>query len=225
MNAVLSYLWKPERVRFFICDNTDVVSPPHVPEVSLRLATEAHVLWLKTEAELDAIGLPPPYWAFAWAGGQGLARYVLDHPDCVAGRTVLDFASGSGLVAISAVKAGAAGVTAADIDPFCREAIAINATLNGVDLTISIEDGIGRPVEADVMLAGDVFFDRAMSAAIVPWFDDVASTGVTILVGDPGRSYLPRDRLEELATYDVAVTRALEDSEVKRTTVWRWRQG
>lgn len=212
-------------LRAFILDNTDVVAPPHVPEISLRLATEAHGLWLKTEAELDAIGLPPPYWAFAWAGGQGLTRYVLDHPEAVAGRTVLDFAAGSGLVAIAAAKAGAAGVTAADIDPFCREAIAINAAVNGVDLSIAIEDAIGRPVAQDVLLAGDVFFDKAMSAAILPWFDALAAAGVTILVGDPGRSYLPRERLEEQATYDVAVTRALEDAEEKRTTVWRWRAG
>ncbi|GGD41170.1 class I SAM-dependent methyltransferase [Aureimonas glaciei] len=214
-----------DRLRAFILDNTDVVCPPHVPEIALRLATEAHGLWLKTEAELDAIGLPPPYWAFAWAGGQGLARYVLDHPEEVAGRTVLDFAAGSGLVAIAAAKAGAASVTAADIEPFCREAIAINAAVNGVEMSIAIEDAIGRPVTAEVLLAGDVFFDRAMSTAIVPWFDAVAASGVTILVGDPGRSYLPRDRLEELATYDIVVTRALEDAEVKRTTVWRWRTG
>ena len=120
-----------ERARHFILDNTDIVHPPHVPEISLRLATEAHELWLKTEAELEAIGLPPPYWAFAWAGGQALARYVLDHPADVAGKTVLDFAAGSGLVAIAAARAGASTVTAADIDPFCREAIAINAAVNG----------------------------------------------------------------------------------------------
>ncbi|BDA86693.1 nicotinamide N-methylase [Aureimonas sp. SA4125] len=224
MDAVLPRL-SADRMRAFILDNTDVLTPPHVPEVSLRLATEAHGLWLRTEAELDAIGLPPPYWAFAWAGGQGLARYVLDHPEVVAGRTVLDFAAGSGLVAIAAAKAKAEAVTAADIDPFCREAMAVNAALNGVDLTIRIEDAIGLPVGAEVLLAGDVFFDKAMAAAIVPWFDAVSAAGVTVLVGDPGRSYLPHDRLVPLITYEVAVTRALEDADVKRTTVWRWRNG
>jgi predicted nicotinamide N-methyase len=215
----------PERSRRFILDNTDIVHPPHVPEIGLRLATEAHDLWLKTEAELEAIGLPPPYWAFAWAGGQALARYVLDHPAIVAGRSVLDFASGSGLVAIAASKAGARTVTAADIDPFCREAIAINAALNGADLAIRIDNCVGTPVAEDVLLAGDVFFDRAMADAIIPWFDAVATAGTELLVGDPGRAYLPRDRLEPLATYAVPVTRALEDAEVKRSTVWRWRRG
>jgi predicted nicotinamide N-methyase len=212
----------PEHARRFILDNTDVVHPPHVPEIALRLATEAHELWLKTEAELEAIGLPPPYWAFAWAGGQALARYVLDHPGEIAGRTVLDFASGSGLVAIAAAKAGARAVTAADIDPFCREAISINAMLNGVTLAITIENCIGTAVTADVLLAGDVFFDQAMAEAIIPWFDTVAAAGTAVLVGDPGRAYLPAARLIKLATYEVPVTRALEDAEVKRSTVSRW---
>ena len=212
----------PERARAFILDNTDVLHPPHVAEIALRLATEAHELWLKTEAELEDIGLPPPYWAFAWAGGQALARYLLDHPAEIAGRTVLDFASGSGLVAIAAAKAGARTVMAADIDPFCREAISINAALNGADITITIDDCIGQPVTAEVLLAGDVFFDRAMATAIIPWFDAVSADGTTVLVGDPGRAYLPTDRLTRLATYEVPVTRALEDAEVKRSSVWRW---
>ena len=215
----------PKRARHFILDNTDILHPPHVPEISLRLATEAHELWLKTEAELEAIGLPPPYWAFAWAGGQALARYVLDHPADVAGKTVLDFAAGSGLVAIAAAKAGASTVTVADIDPFCREAITINAALNYVTLEIAIEDCIGTAVSADVLLAGDVFFDRGMATAIIPWFDAVAAAGTTILVGDPGRAYLPTARLTRLATYEVPVTRALEDAEVKRSTVWQWQPG
>jgi predicted nicotinamide N-methyase len=215
----------PERSRRFILDNTDIVHPPHVPEIALRLATEAHDLWLKTEAELEAIGLPPPYWAFAWAGGQALARYVLDHPATVAGRSVLDFASGSGLVAIAACKAGAGTVTAADIDPFCREAISLNAAMNGVHFAVRTDDCVGMPVAEEVLLAGDVFFDRAMAAVIIPWFDEVASAGTEILVGDPGRAYLPQNRLEPLATYSVPVTRALEDAAVKRSTVWRWRRG
>lgn len=212
----------PGRARAFILDNTDIVRPPHVPEIALLLATEAHDLWLRTESELEAIGLPPPYWAFAWAGGQALARYVLDHPEEIRGRTVLDFASGSGLVAIAAAKAGATHVTAADIDPFCREAILLNANLNKVDLAVVIDDLVDTVVEADVLLAGDVFFDRAMADAIIPWFDALAAAGKTVLVGDPGRAYLPLDRLARLATYEVPVTRALEDAEVKRSTVWRW---
>jgi len=207
----------------FILANTAALCPPHVSEIRLRLADEAHDLWLKTEVELQAIGLPPPFWAFAWAGGQALARFLLDQPEWVAERRVIDFASGSGLVAIAAVKAGAANVTAIDVDPFCRTAVRLNAALNGVDIPFDDNDPIGDPLDADILLAGDVFYDAAMAAAVAPWFDRLAHDGLTVLVGDPGRAYLPADRVEHLATYDVPVTRALEDAEVKRATVWRWR--
>ena len=209
----------------FIRENTDVLSPPHVPEVRLRLATEAHDLWLKTEEELEAIGLPPPFWAFAWAGGQGLARHVLDHPQLVAGKTVLDFASGSGLVGIAARMAGACAVLAADIDPWSGTAIRLNAALNGVVLDCSAENLVGCDAGWDVVLAGDVFYDRGFADVLIPWFSALAARGATVLVGDPGRAYCPRDRMEALATYQVPVTRALEDSEVKKTTVWRFRAG
>ncbi len=206
----------------FLLENTDLMRPPHVPEIQLHLATEAHDLWLKTEEDLEAIGLPPPFWAFAWAGGQGLARYVLDHPETVAGKRVLDFASGSGLVAIAAKLAGALDVTAADIDPWTRTAVMLNAAENGVEIDFTAENQIGCAVDADVVLAGDVFYDRDFAAALVPWFTRLADEGKVVLVGDPGRSYLPKERLEKLAVYEVPVTRALEDSEVKRTTVWRF---
>lgn len=206
----------------FILENTDLMRPPHVPEIQLHLATEAHDLWLKTEEDLEAIGLPPPFWAFAWAGGQGLARYVLDHPETVAGKRVLDFASGSGLVAIAAKLAGALDVTAADIDPWTRTAVMLNAAENGVEIDFTAENQIGCAVDADVVLAGDVFYDRDFAAALVPWFTRLADEGKVVLVGDPGRSYLPKERLEKLAVYEVPVTRALEDSEVKKTTVWRF---
>ena len=206
----------------FIRENTDVLSPPHVPEVRLRLATEAHDLWLKTEEELEAIGLPPPFWAFAWAGGQGLARHVLDHPQLVAGKTVLDFASGSGLVGIAARMAGASAVLAADIDPWSGTAIRLNAALNGVALDCSAEDLVGRDAGWDVVLAGDVFYDRDFADVLIPWFSALSARGATVLVGDPGRAYCPRERMAALATYQVPVTRALEDSEVKKTTVWRF---
>ena len=214
---------EPERRRRFILDNTAATATPHVPEIRLHLADEAHALWLKTEDELAEIGLPPPFWAFAWAGGQGLARHILDHPRIVAGRSVRDFASGSGLVAIAAVKAGARAVTAVDIDPFCAAAIALNAALNGVTVTFDAADYIGLPCAADVLLAGDVFYDRALAERLIPWLDDLAANGTDIMIGDPGRAYLPRHRLDELAVYDVPVARALEDAEIKRTTVWRWR--
>ncbi|WP_313197641.1 methyltransferase [Rhizobium sp.] len=206
----------------FILGNTDLMRPPHVPEIQLHLATEAHDLWLKTEEDLEAIGLPPPFWAFAWAGGQGLARYVLDNPETVAGKRVLDFASGSGLVAIAAKLAGAADVTAADIDPWTQTAVMLNAAENRVEIGFTAENQIGREVDADVVLAGDVFYDRDFAAALVPWFTQLADEGKVVLVGDPGRSYLPKERLEKLAIYEVQVTRALEDSEVKKTTVWRF---
>ncbi|WP_246333499.1 class I SAM-dependent methyltransferase [Aureimonas mangrovi] len=203
--------------------NTARLAPPHVPEIVLNLASEAHDLWLKTEEELAEIGLPPPFWAFAWAGGQGLARHVLDHPELVAGRAVLDFASGSGLVAIAAAKAGARDVTAVDVDPFCEAATALNAAANGAAIRFTQRDVIGQQIEADVLLAGDVFYDREFAARLVPWFDELAAAGTKIVVGDPGRAYLPKNRIEQLAVYEVPVSRALEDAEVKRTTVWRWR--
>lgn len=212
----------PDRADIFIRANTVLRAPPHVPEILLHLADEAHDLWHRTEEELQEMGLQPPYWAFAWAGGQGLARYVLDHPETVAGRRVLDFATGSGLVAIAAAKAGAADVLAADIDRFCRGAVMLNARANGVAVPFTDADLTGAEGDWDVVLAGDVFYDRAMTAGLLGWFDGLAARGATVLVGDPGRSYLPHDRLTRLAEYQVPVTRALEDAEVKRTSVWRY---
>ncbi|GHD17572.1 class I SAM-dependent methyltransferase [Tianweitania populi] len=213
----------PEGACAFILANTELLAPPHVPELKLHLATEAHDLWLRTEDELQEIGLPPPFWAFAWAGGQGLARYILDHPETVRDKTVLDFASGSGLVGIAALKAGAAHVLAADIDPFCAAAIALSAEANAVPIDITITDLIDHDDSWDVVLAGDVFYDQAFAQRLMPWFERLAARGATVLVGDPGRSYLPKDRLVSRAVYEVPVTRALEDAEVKRTTVWALR--
>lgn len=207
----------------FIRANTSLMAPPHVPEIRLLLANEVHDLWLKTEEDLEEIGLPPPFWAFAWAGGQGLARYILDHPEEVRGKRVLDFASGSGLVAIAAKLAGAAEVIAADIDPWAGTAVGLNAAENGVEIGFTAEDLIGTPVEADIVLAGDVFYDRDFAGALTEWFGRLSAGGTRVLVGDPGRSYRPAERLEPLATYEVPVTRVLEDSEVKNTTVWRFR--
>ncbi|WP_337269416.1 class I SAM-dependent methyltransferase [Oryzifoliimicrobium ureilyticus] len=207
----------------FILANTSILAPPHVPEVRLHLASEVHDLWTKTEEELNQLGVPPPFWAFAWAGGQGLARYILDHPASVAGRQVLDFATGSGLVAIAAAKAGAQSVVAVDIDPWAASAVRLNADENKVCLTVLSENIIGTDIDADILLAGDVFYDRAFADALLPWFDRLLRQGVTILIGDPGRAYLPKDRLHLEAVYEVPVTRILEDSDVKRTTVWRFK--
>lgn len=209
----------------FIRANTRVHQPPHVPEVRLHLADEAVPLWQATEAELEQQGLPPPFWAFAWAGGQALARYVLDRPEVVRGQSVLDLASGSGLVAIAAALAGAGPVRAADIDPFALVAIRLNAGLNGVELAPEPEDLIGTEVAEQVILVGDLFYERDLADRLARWLQHLTDQGRTVLVGDPGRSYLPKDRLEELACYEVAVSRELEDAEIKRTRVWRFRAG
>lgn len=209
----------PER---FILANTEIIAPPHVPEIRLHLASEVHDLWLKTEEDLAEIGLPPPFWAFAWAGGQGLARHILDHPDLVAGKRVVDFATGSGLVAIAAAKAGASHVQAVDIDRFVEAALRMNGRENGVEISFSAEDIVGQAVQADVLLAGDVFYDKSFADRLVPWFADLAAHGVAVIVGDPGRAYLPKERLQNLGSYQVPVTRVLEDTDVKRTTVWKF---
>ncbi len=206
----------------FIRANTQAKPVPHAPEIVLHVADEAVPLWSKTEEELERDGLPPPFWAFAWAGGQALARYLLDHPETVAGKRVLDVGAGSGLVAIAAMKAGAASVVAADLDPFALAAIGLNAAANGVSVEVCGEDRIGSALEAiDVVLVGDLFYERDIAARLIAWLETVAASGAEVLIGDPGRSYLPRERLVALAEYAVPVTRELEDSEIKRTTVWR----
>ena len=208
--------------RAFILAETKISRPPHVPEIELHLASEAVPLWQRTEEELGELGLPPPFWAFAWAGGQALARYVLDHPEVVRGRSVLDFATGSGIVAIAAAMAGADHVVAIDIDAFAIQASQLNAALNGVTVKLRLEDIIGESVVQDVVLAGDICYDRDIAARLAAWFEELAKAGKTILIGDPGRAYLPKSRLDLLATYRVPVTRDLEDAEVKQSSVWRF---
>jgi predicted nicotinamide N-methyase len=198
------------------------MSPPLVPEVKLHLAHEAVPLWQKTEEELGEMGLPPPFWAFAWAGGQALARHVLDHPELVRGRRVVDLASGSGLVGLAAMKAGAASVLAADIDGFSLEAIRLNAALNDIELTVTGEDLLSAPAPAcNVILVGDLFYEKDLAARVVAWLEAAEERGIAALIGDPGRSYLPRERLTKLGQYRVEVTRDLEDTEIKLTSVWR----
>ena len=210
----------------FIRQNTTVMTPPLVPEVKLHLAHEAVPLWQKTEEELGEMGLPPPFWAFAWAGGQALARYVLDHAETVKNLKVLDLATGSGLVAIAALQAGAANTTAADIDEFATTAAQMNAELNQVSLDIKLEDLLPQqPPLADVILVGDLFYEKTLAARCLGWLRQAQEQGAKIFVGDPGRSYLPRDQLEKLAEYNVAVTRDLEDAEIKRTAVWQLKAG
>ena len=207
----------------FIRAQTRLLPVPHAPEIQLYLADEATELWQKTEDDLGEIGLPPPFWAFAWAGGQGLARYVLDHPEVVKGRSVLDVASGSGLVAIAAAMAGASRIIANEIDEFALEAIPINASANGVEVEVRAGSLIGLDEGWDVVLAGDISYERDMASAMTSWLEGLARRGATVLVGDPGRSYLARDRLVEIAAYQVAVSRTLEDAEIKRAAVFRFR--
>lgn len=208
----------------FVRANTRLLPVPHAPEIVLHVADEAVPLWSKTEEELSAQGLPPPFWAFAWAGGQALARYLLDASETVRGKRVLDVGSGSGLVAIAAMKAGAASVLAVDIDAFALAAIAANASANGVEVAISGDDPIGRDFpEADLVTVGDLFYERDLAERLLAWLDGFGARNVPVLIGDPGRSYLPKTRLEALADYAVPVTRELEDSDIKRTTVWRLR--
>jgi len=205
----------------FIRENTRKLAPSHVPELQLYLADDAVSLWQLTEEQLGELGLPPPFWAFAWAGGQALARYVLDHSDIVRGRSVLDVASGSGLVAIAAMKAGAASALAADIDAFAAHAAALNAALNDVRLETSDADPVGQPSDAEIILVGDLFYDRDLAPRVLDWLVAQQAQGKSVLIGDPGRTYLPRDKLEQIAAYDIPVTRALEDAEIKRAAVWR----
>src|SRR5262245_4502645 len=205
----------------FIRENTRVLAPSHVPELKLHLADDAVSLWELTEEQLGELGLPPPFWAFAWAGGQALARYVLDHPDTVRGKQVLDVASGSGLVAIAAMKAGAAPALAVDIDAFAAYAAKLNADLNRVSVATSDADPVGQPTNADVILVGDLFYDRDLAPRVLDWLVSLHRAGKAVLIGDPGRTYLPRDKLDQIAAYDIPVTRALEDAEVKRAAVWK----
>jgi predicted nicotinamide N-methyase len=206
----------------FIRANTRLLPVPLVPEISLHVADEAVPLWSKTEEELGEAGLPPPFWAFAWAGGQALARYVLDHPAHVAGHAVLDLASGSGLVAIAAMKAGATSVIGYDIDAFARVAIGINAADNNVVVEARGDDLLGEAAapEAQAILAGDIFYERDTAERAYAFLSAKAARGAIVLIGDPGRSYLPKDKLQKLAEYKVPVTRDLEDAEIKNTAVW-----
>jgi predicted nicotinamide N-methyase len=206
----------------FIRANTRLLPVPLVPEITLHTADEAVPLWSKTEEELGEAGLPPPFWAFAWAGGQALARFVLDHRDHVAGKTIIDLASGSGLVAIAAMKAGATSVVAYDIDAFARTAMALNAMENGVVIEPRGDDLLGgaAPPAAQTILAGDIFYERDTAERAFAFLSAQAARGAMVLIGDPGRSYLPKDKLRMIAEYKVPVTRDLEDAEIKNTAVW-----
>jgi predicted nicotinamide N-methyase len=222
----------PARLDEFVQTHLRLAPVPHVPELVLYQTELAIGLWELTEGEYRSEA-PPPFWAFAWAGGQGLARYVLDHPAEVAGRDVLDLASGSGLVAIAAARAGAASARAVDIDQLGGAAIALNARANAVEVTVTIDDVLDRSVTevlgaawdpagpTPLVLAGDVFYSKVMADRMLTFARRAAREGCDVLVGDPGRAYFPRDYFTPLATADVPVPRELESTDVRSVTVWR----
>jgi predicted nicotinamide N-methyase len=206
----------------FVQRNTAIAAPPLVPEIRLHLATEVTPLWQATEKTLAGNALPPPFWAFAWAGGQALARYLLDNPEVVRGREVLDIGSGSGIVAIAAAKAGASRVVAAEIDHFAAAAIALNAPLNGAVITVETRDLLDRAAAGwGVALAGDICYEEPMSSRAMALLRRIAARGRPALLGDPGRAYLPKDGLAELARYTVPTSRELEARESSEGVVWR----
>ncbi len=207
--------------RAFIREVTEVSQPPACPEINLWLATEVTPLWEATEAALLRVNLPPPYWAFCWAGGQALTRYVLDNPDLVRGKRVLDFAAGSGATAIAAAINGAAEVVAADIDPLACAVIPMNAELNGVAVAVADHDVVGQPCRWDVVVAGDVCYEAPMTAHIFPWLRQMAAAGATVLMADPGRAYLPKTGLLEVARTTVATSLELEDRTRREVVVYR----
>jgi len=194
-----------------------------VPEIVLHLAEESLPIWQKTEEELGEMNVPPPYWAFAWAGGQALARYILDNPALVASRSVLDLGAGSGLQAIAAAKVAAADILAADIDQIARAATLLNSAENGVTFRFTTEDLLAAPLAErfDVILVGDLFYERQLAERVTALIDQAVADGALVLIGDPQRNYFPKGRFEEAARYEVPVTRELEDALIKRTAVWR----
>lgn len=208
----------------FIIANTRLLTTSLVPEISLHLAEESLPIWRKTEEELGEIGLPPPYWAFAWAGGQALARYILDNAGPFAGRRVIDIGAGSGIGAIAAAKTGAAAVAASDIDALAVAAIGLNAAANGVTIVATADDWLGgHAPTADIVLVGDLFYERALAEQVIAFVRAAAARGSLVLVGDPRRSYFPTDSFTAVAQYEVPVTRELEDAEIKRAAVWQLR--
>ena len=203
----------------FVRERTIVAPVPLVPEVVIHQATELTPLWRATARALEGWD-PSPFWAFPWAGGQALARFVLDRPALVRGKAVFDFASGSGLCAIAALRAGAARAVAADLDPFCAAAIHLNASLNGVAVEFRAGDAIGAALDGfDVVLAGDVYYERALAEGAHAWFRSAATRGVLVLAGDPGRIYSQLEGVLDRAVYDVPTTPEIEASDRIRTLV------
>jgi predicted nicotinamide N-methyase len=210
---------KLEAWRALVRARTAPAAVPLVPELTTYQATELTPLWRATSEALGGYD-PSPFWAFPWAGGQALARHLLDHPELVRGRRVLDFGTGSGLVGLAAARAGAAQVVATDVSPFCEAVVPLNAALNDLELTFQLEDRLGGPPDGlEVVLAGDIFYEQPLAARAMAWFRSLAEAGVQVLAGDPGRAYSPPTGLRALAHYDVPVSREIEDRDLVRTAV------
>jgi len=205
----------------FITAQTSIGVAPLVPEIPLHLASEITPIWHASEEFLAQTGIEPPFWAFAWPGGQALARSILDAPQRLRGRRVLDFAAGCGIAAIAAARSGAALVEAAEIDPMAIAAIGMNAALNGVPVTALSRDVVGDPPRWDVILAGDVCYEAPMTAHILPWLRAMAAAGVEVWLADPGRAYLPREGLEPLSRHAVPTSLELEDRTLREVTIAR----
>jgi predicted nicotinamide N-methyase len=213
-------VWNARIAEGLIREFCRVSAVPMVPEVRLHLAEQLVPLWQATEWRMAA-PQPPPFWAFAWPGSIALARYILDAPQVVRGKRVLDFGTGSGLAAIAAALAGAAHAVGCDVDPLAALAVRLNCALNDVDLACAVGDCSGQPGEWDVVMAGDVCYEREPAEATVAWLRAQAANGALVLLADPGRHYAPVQRLELLETYEVPVLKELESADVKRTRLWR----
>ena len=210
--------------RAFVLHHTRLHPVPGLEEVRLHLADAALPLWHAVQIETDDPDAALPYWAFAWAGGLAIGRYLRDHPETVAGRRVFDLASGSGLCALAAMHAGAAEATGSDIDPLAAAAIELNARANGRRVSVVRRDVLeDEPPEVDVILAGDCWYEAELAGRVLPWLRHARNLGIRVLVGDPGRRYLPVDELVELATYEVRTTTDLEDLELKHGLVYAMR--
>ncbi len=202
----------------FIRANTTFAYPPLVPEITLHLATEITPIWRATETWLREVNIAPPFWAFAWPGGQALARHVLDNPESVAGKRVLDFGAGSGLAAIACALAGAAVVEAAEADPLAEAAIRLNAAANGAAVTALAGDVVGRDCAWDLILCGDVCYEAPMTRHIMPWLSGLSAE---VWIADPGRAYLPAAGLTEFARFIVPTSLELEDRTERLVALYR----